>query len=237
MNRLAEIRKSLAIACWFMFLTFPVMVIRVNTIEKVIDWRWLNMLYIGAGSFAVSLLWRYLMGRAAGGRKPAGPEASAPAPPLQRLREDPKLYRPALLLLAAAALAYPFLVSTYQVNIMVTALMYVVLGLGLNIVVGQAGLLHLGYAAFYAAGAYTYALLNHHFGIGFWTALPLGGLVAMLLGILLGFPVLRLRGDYLAIVTLGFGEIVRLVLENWNAFSFGPSGSPAFPGPASSGSK
>ena len=231
MNRLAEIRKSLAIACWFMFLTFPIMVIRVNTIEKVIDWRWLNMLYIGAGSFAVSLLWRYLMGRAAGGPKPAGPEASAPAPPLQRLREDPKLYRPALLLLAAAALAYPFLVSTYQVNIMVTALMYVVLGLGLNIVVGQAGLLHLGYAAFYAAGAYTYALLNHHFGIGFWTALPLGGLVAMLLGILLGFPVLRLRGDYLAIVTLGFGEIVRLVLENWNAFSFGPSGISGIPRP------
>ena len=107
---------------------------------------------------------------------------------------------------------------------MTTALMYVVLGLGLNIVVGLAGLLDLGYVAFYAVGAYTYALLNHHFGLGFWTVLPIGGLLAATFGILLGFPVLRLRGDYLAIVTLGFGEIIRLVLENWGEFSKGPSG-------------
>jgi branched-chain amino acid transport system permease protein len=107
---------------------------------------------------------------------------------------------------------------------MITALIYVVVGLGLNIVVGLAGLLDLGYVAFYAVGAYSYALLNHHFGIGFWLALPMGGLLGFIFGIILGFPVLRLRGDYLAIVTLGFGEIIRLVLENWNAFSFGPSG-------------
>jgi branched-chain amino acid transport system permease protein len=98
------------------------------------------------------------------------------------------------------------------------------LGLGLNIVVGLAGLLDLGYVAFYAVGAYFYALMNHHFGLGFWVALPLAGLLAATFGILLGFPVLRLRGDYLAIVTLGFGEIIRLILENWNEFSFGPSG-------------
>jgi branched-chain amino acid transport system permease protein len=107
---------------------------------------------------------------------------------------------------------------------MTTALMYVVLGLGLNIVVGLAGLLDLGYVAFYAVGAYTYALLHYNFGIGFWVALPLGGLLAALFGILLGIPVLRLRGDYLAIVTLGFGEIIRLVMENWGSFSQGPSG-------------
>jgi branched-chain amino acid transport system permease protein len=107
---------------------------------------------------------------------------------------------------------------------MITALMYVMLGLGLNIVVGLAGLLDLGYVAFYAVGAYFYALMNHHFGLGFWVALPLSGALAATFGILLGFPVLRLRGDYLAIVTLGFGEIIRLILENWNELSYGPSG-------------
>jgi branched-chain amino acid transport system permease protein len=102
--------------------------------------------------------------------------------------------------------------------------MYVVLGLGLNIVVGMAGLLDLGFVAFYAVGAYSYALLNYHFGLGFWVVLPIGGGLAALFGIVLGFPVLRLRGDYLAIVTLGFGEIIRLILENWGEFSQGPSG-------------
>jgi branched-chain amino acid transport system permease protein len=118
---------------------------------------------------------------------------------------------------------------------MTTVLMYVVLGLGLNIVVGLAGLLDLGYVAFYAVGAYSYALLNYHYGLDFWLALPVGALIGAGFGILLGFPVLRLRGDYLAIVTLGFGEIIRLILENWNDFSFGPSGianipRPSFPG-------
>jgi branched-chain amino acid transport system permease protein len=91
-------------------------------------------------------------------------------------------------------------------------------------VVGVAGLLDLGFVAFYAVGAYSYALLNIHFDLGFWVVLPIGAILAALFGILLGFPVLRLRGDYLAIVTLGFGEIIRLVLENWNEFSQGPSG-------------
>ena len=89
------------------------------------------------------------------------------------------------------------------------------LGFGLNIVVGLAGLLDLGYVAFYAVGAYTFALLAAHFGFGFWMCLPLAGLLAALWGIMLGFPVLRLRGDYLAIVTLAFGEIIRIVLLNW----------------------
>ena len=114
---------------------------------------------------------------------------------------------------------------------MTTALMYVVLGLGLNIIVGLTGLLNLGYVAFYAAGAYCYALLNHHFGLGFWAALPLGAIVGTVFGALLCLPVMRLRGDYLAIVTLGFGEIARLVLENWNDFSFGPSGIPNISSP------
>ena len=121
--------------------------------------------------------------------------------------------------------------SLYQTNIMVSALIFVMLGLGLNIVVGLAGLLDLGYVAFYAVGAYTYALLNYHFHLSFWFALPIGGAMGTLFGVLLGFPVLRLRGDYLAIVTLGFGEIIRLILENWNEFSFGPSGISNIPRP------
>jgi len=132
---------------------------------------------------------------------------------------------------ALFVLVFPFIFSTYQTNIMTTALMYVILGLGLNIVVGLAGLLDLGYVAFYAVGAYSYALINYHFGLGFWAVLPVGALLAAFFGILLGFPVLRLRGDYLAIVTLGFGEIIRLILENWNAFSFGPSGIAHIPRP------
>jgi branched-chain amino acid transport system permease protein len=98
------------------------------------------------------------------------------------------------------------------------------LGWGLNIVVGLAGLLDLGYVAFYAIGAYAYALLSQHFGLSFWECLPLAGLMAALFGIVLGFPVLRLRGDYLAIVTLGFGEIIRVVLLNWQAVTNGPNG-------------
>ena len=119
---------------------------------------------------------------------------------------------------------------------MTTALIYVMLGLGLNIEVGLAGLLDLGYVAFYAVGAYSYALLNYHFGLGFWSALPVGAILAAFAGILVGFPVLRLRGDYLAIVTLAFAEIIRLVLENWNDFSFGPSGISIYRAPVFSAS-
>lgn len=101
-----------------------------------------------------------------------------------------------------------------SVDIATLTLIYVMLGLGLNVVVGLSGLLVLGYAGFYAIGSYTFALLNHYYGFGFWESLPIAGLTAALAGFLLGFPVLRLRGDYLAIVTLGFGEIVRILLLN-----------------------
>ena len=102
-------------------------------------------------------------------------------------------------------------------NFGIQILIYVMLGWGLNIVVGLAGLLDLGYVAFYAVGAYSYALLAKTFGLAFWVLLPISGLLAAFWGMLLGFPVLRLRGDYLAIVTLAFGEIIRLVLINWVA--------------------
>lgn len=229
----SEIKRSVLVSVWFMFLTFPIMVIRVNPIEKMIQWRWYNLLWIGIGSFVLSFFWRALLQRKERGKAKAGNPLKAEADRswIEWIAESPKHYIPAFAILGVIALIFPFTMSTYQVNIMITALMYVVLGLGLNIVVGLAGLLDLGYVAFYAVGAYSYALLNHHFGLGFWTLLPVGALLAACFGVLLGFPVLRLRGDYLAIVTLGFGEIIRLILENWNEFSFGPSGISGIPRP------
>lgn len=111
------------------------------------------------------------------------------------------------------------------INNLTLAMVYVLLGLGLNIVVGLAGLLDLGFVAFYAVGAYFLALGAEYLGIGFWSALFLAPLLAALCGGLLGFPVLKMHGDYLAIVTLGFGEIIRLVLVNWINFTGGPNGA------------
>lgn len=114
-------------------------------------------------------------------------------------------------------------------NFGIQILIYVMLGWGLNIVVGLAGLLDLGYVAFYAVGAYSYALLATHFGLSFWLLLPMAGMLAALWGIMLGFPVLRLRGDYLAIVTLAFGEIIRLVLINFRELTNGSAGISSIP--------
>jgi branched-chain amino acid transport system permease protein len=116
-------------------------------------------------------------------------------------------------------------INNYGVQILI----YVMLGWGLNIVVGLAGLLDLGYIAFYAIGAYSYALLSTTFGLSFWICLPLAGVLAAMWGVILGFPVLRLRGDYLAIVTLAFGEIIRLVLVNWVDFTNGGAGITSIP--------
>lgn len=116
-------------------------------------------------------------------------------------------------------------------NFGIQILIYVMLGWGLNIVVGLAGLLDLGYVAFYAVGAYSYALLAKTFGLSFWVLLPLAGIMAAFWGLLLGFPVLRLRGDYLAIVTLAFGEIIRMVLINWVPVTNGYAGISGIPRP------
>ncbi len=226
-----ELKRSALISLWFAFLTFPIMVIKVDPIERTVDWRWDNLFFIALGSFIISILSKvYLLRRERRARRKKG-NRSITEPFIQRILREPRFLYPLSLAVLVFALSFPYLFSTYQTNIMTTALMYVVLGLGLNIVVGVAGLLDLGYVAFYAVGAYSYALLNLHFNMGFWAVLPIGGLFAAFLGILLGFPVLRLRGDYLAIVTLGFGEIIRLILENWNEFSQGPSGIANIPRP------
>ena len=135
--------------------------------------------------------------------------------------------------LIAFAVFLPFMPFSdrYIMDLAVLVLTYVMLAWGLNIVVGLAGLLDLGYVAFYAVGAYSYALLAQHFGFAFWLCLPLAGILAAFWGIILGFPVLRLRGDYLAIVTLAFGEIIRIVLLNWYEFTGGPDGLSSIPRP------
>ncbi len=218
-----DLRGAVLTALWFMFLTFPLLGVRVEPLTRTVVWRWPAMLWLGLTVFFLAWAWRLWRGRS--------PARHAGATSLSQLEERWRKMlrrsgtrRPLLAGIVLLACIFPLFVSSSQTSVMTIALMYVVLGLGLNIVVGLAGLLDLGYVAFYAVGAYTYALLNHHFGLGFWTVLPLGAGLAALFGLALGFPVLRLRGDYLAIVTLGFGEIVRLVLENWSEFSQGPSG-------------
>lgn len=157
--------------------------------------------------------------------------------------EHPSAFRQALgKWFAPASIAFLFLYPILIVSLLgfqgslkwvdnfgIQILIYVMLGWGLNIVVGLAGLLDLGYVAFYAVGAYSYALLSSHFGLSFWILLPMAGIFAALWGIMLGFPVLRLRGDYLAIVTLAFGEIIRLVLINFRELTNGSAGISSIP--------
>jgi branched-chain amino acid transport system permease protein len=142
--------------------------------------------------------------------------------------------RYAMYALLAIALILPWLpwADRNLVDKLTLILIYVMLGVGLNITVGLAGLLDLGYVAFYAIGAYAYALLAEYFGLSFWLCLPLAGLLAAGAGFLLGLPILRLRGDYLAIVTLGFGQIVRIVLINWQSLTGGPNGITGIPRPS-----
>jgi branched-chain amino acid transport system permease protein len=177
------------------------------------------------GRFLLSLLWR---------RQHPRPRTEAAPSVMDRVARGVSrgaVYVSPFLLLFAIALPFLPFSNRYVIDTATSVLIYVMLGWGLNIVVGLAGLLDLGYVAFYAVGAYSYALLATHFGWSFWACLPLAGLFAALAGILLGFPVLRLRGDYLAIVTLGFGEIIRLILLNWYAVTNGPNGISRIPRP------
>lgn len=122
------------------------------------------------------------------------------------------------------ALAFPHLTNRYAQDVAINVMIYICLGLGLNIVVGLAGMLDLGFIAFYGVGAYTYALLSIHFSLSFWLSLPIAAMFSCVAGCIIGYPTLRMRGDYLAIVTLGFGEIVRIILNNWMELTNGPNG-------------
>ncbi|WP_286198428.1 high-affinity branched-chain amino acid ABC transporter permease LivM [Salinisphaera sp. G21_0] len=150
---------------------------------------------------------------------------------LPSLDDNKPLKRLLISFVVAGLMVWPFFVSRGAVDLATLALIYVMLGLGLNVVVGLAGLLDLGYVGFYAVGAYSYALLSQYFGLDFWSCLLIGGVMAAIFGFILGFPVLRLRGDYLAIVTLGFGEIIRILLNNLTSITGGPNGISQIPKP------
>lgn len=138
------------------------------------------------------------------------------------------------IILAVAVIVWPFIASSqpYLLRTSVIVLLYIVLALSLNFVLGFAGQLSMGHSAFYAIGAYTTALLTVNFGVSFWIALLASALMAGIFGLLLGIPTLRLKGDYLAITTIGFGEILRLVLINWTSLTRGPAGIPGIPSPS-----
>lgn len=227
MNKLG---KALLTALWFMVLTLPVMGIRLNLLENTVQWRFDRLLSLGVGIFFLALIWNWCFAHKACGL-PLVNVLPALAAGGQKLAAQQSLRRGVLTLLVCGLIAMPLAGSFYQTNIMISAMLYIMLALGLNIVVGLAGQLVLGYVAFYAVGAYAYGLLNQFFGWGFWICLPVGGLLAALFGLGLGFPVLRLRGDYLAIVTLGFGEIVRLGMLNWTSLTGGPRGISDIPRP------
>ena len=208
-----EIKQSLLIAFWFVLLTFPILVFKVNTIKQTVVFRWSSMIYVAVLTFFASLAWNYFLAMK---EKKQKADTKEDIPLVHQWLQNPQFRLPFLGAVAVFFIIYPFVFPLYHTSIMISALVYVMLGLGLNIVVGLAGLLDLGYVAFYAVGAYAYALLNLHFGISFWVVLPISAVLGALCGTILGYPVLRLRGDYLAIVTLGFGEIIRIVLENWS---------------------
>ena len=224
--------RSFLVSLWFAVLTFPIMVVRVNTIEDTVTWRWGNLVMVLIGSFALSFLWFIALERKASGTQEKTRFATTFNTLRSRVSDNRNLKLALVALILLFVVIFPFITSFYQMSIMNTALMYVMLGLGLNIVIGLGGILHLGYIAFFLVGSYSYALLNIHFGLNFWLALPIGGFLALILGILIAVPVLRLRGDYLAIVTLAFGEITRIVVENWSSLTGGPSGIRSIPRPA-----
>ncbi|MBR0865179.1 high-affinity branched-chain amino acid ABC transporter permease LivM [Bradyrhizobium diazoefficiens] len=174
------------------------------------------------GSIVIELLRQWL--------GPTGAEKLVP-PAVHRGMSFVGRYLAPALLIFTLLVPVIFYNQRYILDLAILVLTYVMLGWGLNVVVGLAGLLDLGYVAFYAVGAYSYGLLATNFGWSFWICLPLAGILAAFWGVLLGFPVLRLRGDYLAIVTLAFGEIIRLVIINWQSLTGGPNGVSGIPRP------
>lgn len=231
--------RAVLISLWFVVLTFPVLALKINTANKSVEFRWQRSLWIGIAIFSIAVFWLWYFDRKENGNTG---KSSAVMRKLSAgwnsLGEKWTAFTPqstmgksSLALLLVGFILLPFVSSIYQTTIFSMAFLYVMLALGLNIVVGIAGQLVLGYAAFYAVGAYTYGLLYQYFGLGFWTCLPLAGLLATLAGLFIGFPVLRLRGDYLAIVTLGFGEITRLLLTNLSGLTNGSQGIASIPRP------
>jgi branched-chain amino acid transport system permease protein len=215
------LKNALLAAVLTAILTVPVLglQLRLDGYKVVLEPHW-RPVWLAVGVVFLFQLFKPLWLRAS---------AAVPWPNVPPL--DVGRQRIGLWVLLALGLVWPLLGSRGAIDVATLALIYVVLGLGLNIVVGFAGLLNLGYVGFYAVGAYTYAILNQFYGLSFWTCLPLSALMASLFGVLLGFPVLRLRGDYLAIVTLAFGEIIRMMATNLSSLTGGPDGISGVPKP------
>ena len=235
MNMMKTFLRSVFIGLWFVVLTFPVLCIKVATRKHIVTYHWERAVGLFAVMVVCAMLWQWYFHRKEfGASEPSalGKAFAGLGEKWHALTGNRKFTRSSYAALLAAGVLLPLLGSMYQTTIFANAFLYVMLALGLNIAVGIAGQLVLGYAAFYAIGAYTYGLLSQYFGLGFWVCLPLGGCMAALAGLLLGFPVLRLQGDYLAIVTLGFGEIVRLLLNNLRDLTGGSQGVAGIPRPA-----
>ncbi len=224
--REASIAGALAGVLGFFFLALRTDIV-TGGLEVTTRWGlWFTAIAIVfAGRLALNLFW---FGHSYGAGKTAGRK-------ITRLLPSSKIVGRVAL---AFALILPFFFMVLfpnrdrqYIDLSILIMTYIMLGWGLNIVVGLAGLLDLGYVAFYAVGAYSFGLSAQYLGFGFWTALPMAGLLAATWGLILGFPVLRLRGDYLAIVTLAFGEMIRVVLINWKSFTGGPDGVSGIPKP------
>ncbi|MGO4332888.1 high-affinity branched-chain amino acid ABC transporter permease LivM [Cupriavidus sp. 2TAF22] len=217
-----SLKNAITAAVMTAILTVPILglQLKLEGYKVVFEPHW-QPVWLAVGAVFLFQLFKPLFQRAGAGIKlPSVPALGAGQ------------QRKAIWLLLAVGLVFPFFGSRGAVDVATLALIYVILGLGLNIVVGYAGLLDLGYVGFYAVGGYTYALLNQYFGLTFWECLPIAAGMSATFGFLLGFPVLRLRGDYLAIVTLGFGEIIRLLLNNLTSLTGGPDGVSGIPKPS-----
>jgi branched-chain amino acid transport system permease protein len=210
---------------WFLILLWPMLGIKPDGFEFAATFKVFGYVAVAA----VFVLFFYQV-KEAGYLDPVGKPVKSASGLVQQFYEK----APNWLLLGAVlagAVVFPLLTGRYAHDVAISVLIYICLGLGLNIVIGLAGLLDLGYIAFYGVGAYTYALMSLHFGISFWLCLPIAALLAAIAGCIIGYPTLRMRGDYLAIVTLGFGEIVRLILNNWMDLTNGPNGILGIPRP------
>ena len=242
----AELLSAFLTSIGFCVLLFPLLVMKVDVSRGVatVQFRWAMLPIILIGSFFLSFAWKQALewNSRRGDREPVKTPLSAVTAGIRNALRNTVIRRTTIGVLLALVIVYPYALGMYHTNIMITALIYVILALGLNIVVGLGGLLNLGYAAFFAVGAYTYGLLWRYAGPSFvaagintgwlfWIALPSAGLLAVVFGMLLSLPVLRLRGDYLAIITLAFGEIVRMVLQNSGSITGGATGISLIPRP------
>ncbi|MGE4506532.1 MAG: branched-chain amino acid ABC transporter permease [Desulfovibrionaceae bacterium] len=222
-SRNAWLKFALGMA-WLYFLLWPLMDLGsdgVITFHKSFG-AWLPIFVTGT-----VLMTLYMLKRRGTFTPVATTIDTATAPLRSRIARVPTWVW--LLLIFLFMLALPQFTERRVHDIVISVLIYVCLGLGLNIVIGLCGLLDLGYIAFYGVGAYTYALCSMYFGLPFWLCLPLAAVFASTAGCIIGYPTLRMRGDYLAIVTLGFGEIVRIILNNWMSLTNGPNGVSARP--------